>query len=377
MRLEESLERVELSEVGFSGSYDRSDVCFLLKEISDQVVEQETFEREKAIQSGTHYSEMLPVEYKPSDEYIKLFHDSLDESAFKLARATALVSHKIIKNRGENIVLVSLARAGIPVGILIKRYISQKLGLDLKHYSISIIRGKGIDENAVNYILKNHNDKEIQFIDGWTGKGMITRVLEESCKIFFDKYGVSLNPDLAVLADPGYCVKTFGTREDFLIPSACLNSTVSGLVSRTVLRNDIIGPSDFHGVKYYKELSSEDLSNYFVDKISAYFKDIDTEEIEMRISQASDEEPDWIGMKDVETVGSKFGIKDINHIKPGIGETTRVLLRRVPWKVLVRDLNDVSLKNVFQLAKEKGIEVEPFDLKSYKCIGIIKPLEER
>ncbi len=31
--------------------------------------------------------------------------------------------------------------------------------------------------------------------------------------------------------------RTFGTRDDFLIPSACLNSTVSGLVSRTVLND--------------------------------------------------------------------------------------------------------------------------------------------
>ena len=30
-----------------------------------------------------------------------------------------------------------------------------------------------------------------------------------------------------------------------------------------------------------------------------------------------------------------FGIDDINLIKPGIGETTRVLLRRIPWKVLI------------------------------------------
>ena len=47
---------------------------------------------------------------------------------------------------------------------------------------------------------------------------------------------------LAVLADPGVCAPILGTRDDFLIPSACLNSTVSGLVSRTVLRDDLIGP---------------------------------------------------------------------------------------------------------------------------------------
>jgi hypothetical protein len=210
------------------GSYNPCDVKFLLKEISGMVKEKENLEREKAIQSGTHYSEMLPVEYKPSKEYIDLFHSSLKESALKLAYATSVVSHKILNNRGEDIVLVSLARAGTPIGILIKRYIKQKFGMDLPHYSISIIRGKGIDENAVKYILSKHEGKEIQFIDGWTGKGMITAVLNDSCRNFCDKYGVYLNPDLAVLADPGFCVNTFGTREDFLIPSACLNSTVSG-----------------------------------------------------------------------------------------------------------------------------------------------------
>ena len=47
------------------------------------------------------------------------------------------------------------------------------------------------------------------------------------------------DPEIAVLADPGSCVRTYGTRDDFLIPSACLNSTVSGLISRTVLRADL------------------------------------------------------------------------------------------------------------------------------------------
>ena len=63
--------------------------------------------------------------------------------------------------------------------------------------------------------------------------------------------------DLAVLADPGHCVRTFGTRDDFLIASACLNSTVSGLVSRTVLNPKFLGPGDFHGAKFYRELAGE------------------------------------------------------------------------------------------------------------------------
>ncbi|MBJ8193981.1 hypothetical protein JDS79_45615, partial [Bacillus cereus] len=78
----------------------------------------------------------------------------------------------------------------------------------------------------------------------------IRQVLIEACREMNADYGLRLNDDLAVLADPGRCSETFGTREDYLIPSACLNSTVSGLMSRTVLRDDLIGPDDFHGAKF-------------------------------------------------------------------------------------------------------------------------------
>ena len=43
---------------------------FLLKDISDVKLEQGNAEREKAIQSGRHYSEMLPIEYSTAQSYI-------------------------------------------------------------------------------------------------------------------------------------------------------------------------------------------------------------------------------------------------------------------------------------------------------------------
>ncbi|MEG2601937.1 MAG: tellurite-like stress resistance cysteine protease StiP, partial [Carnobacterium sp.] len=45
------------------GSYSDEDVIFLLQDISPYVAEIATPEREVLIQNGTHYSEMLPVEY--------------------------------------------------------------------------------------------------------------------------------------------------------------------------------------------------------------------------------------------------------------------------------------------------------------------------
>lgn len=363
-----------LPQIGSVGSYSSEDVIFLLKDISHLIKEQGNEEREKAIQSGKHYSEMLPIEYKPTKEYIDIFYESLTKFAQKIAVAVGTVSEMILKGRGKNIVLVSLARAGTPAGILIKRYLKYRYNINVPHYSISIIRGKGIDENAIKYILAKHPKREIQFVDGWTGKGAITKELDKACRVFNKKNNVLLISDLAVIADPGHCTGIFGTREDFLIPSACLNATVSGLISRTVLRQDLISENDYHGVKFYSELKNEDVSNLFIDTISKEFPYIQNDvanSLTDVLPKAS--EVSWLGMKDVEKIQSEFNISSLHFVKPGIGETTRVLLRRVPWKILVRK-DAKNIEHILQLANERGVPVEIYNLSAYQCCGIIKSI---
>jgi hypothetical protein len=359
------------------GSYPPSDVTFLLKDLSGISLERATGEREEAIQSGVHYSEMLPVESQPTSGYLNVFHETLRESSRKVALAVAVVSEIIWSKRGPNTVLVSLARAGTPVGVLIKRYIAYRYQIDLPHYSISIIRGKGIDENALLYMLQKHGlDADLQFIDGWTGKGAIRQVLIDACKSFYTKYGIRLNDDLAVLADPGHCSATFGTREDFLIPSACLNSTVSGLVSRTVLRDDLIGPDEFHGAKFYKEWTQEDVSNEFIEAICPHFPSVTEEALPIAAAlHQSPPEITWQGLQDIRSIQELFGIANINLIKPGVGETTRVLLRRVPWRILVDSKDNPNLRPILLLAEDRGVPVEAFPGLTYSCCGIIKPLK--
>lgn len=351
------------------GSYSEKDVIFLLKDLSNKIQEQGNEDREEAIQGGGHYSEMLPIEYEPSQEYLNLFHDSLEKTSEKIAKAVALVSEEIFKRNGEKVVLVSLARAGTPFGILIKRYIEGKYKIALPHYSISIIRGKGIDENALRYIINNHGNS-IQFIDGWTGKGAINGVLKEACALFEKKYSVCINSTLAVIADPGHCSEIYGTREDFLLPSACLNATVSGLISRTVHRKDLILENDFHGVKIYNQLLNIDLSNHFIDYISKEFGNIEN------FKEESMDFPNFLGQKDLKGIQELFNIKDINMVKPGIGETTRVLLRRVPWKILVKNLKSDNIKHILVLAKEKNVFVEEYPFLSYECCGVIKTMKK-
>lgn len=358
------------------GSYREEDVVFLLRDISEVKLEKNSEEREKMIQSGTHYSEMLPVEYQPTEEYLSLFHATLDKYAKRVAIAAGVVAEQIKERRGlDNLVLVSLARAGTPIGIVIKRYLAFKYSVDVPHYTISILRGRGIDETAIDYLFEQHPHATIQFVDGWTGKGAITVELEKACNQYNKSRNQQLDATLAVLADPGHCARIYGTRDDFLIPSACLNSTVSGLVSRTVWNPDFMEPGDFHGAKFYKELQEADVSNLYVDTLMAQFKDIE-QDVQAVLNQLSKEAPGltWKGMETVKAIQEQYGISNINFIKPGVGETTRVLLRRVPWKILVNPEKSEELAHIFMLAKERNVPIEEVPNLTYSCCGIIKEL---
>lgn len=360
------------------GSYPEQDVTFLLKDLSHINIEKKTMERELSIQNGVHYSEMLPVEYKPSDDYMKLFYESLETSKEKVALSVAVVAEQIVRKRGLNIVLCSLARAGTPIGVLIRRYIELKYDAFIPHFSISIVRDRGIDENALNFIALHYPKQEIIFVDGWTGKGAITRELDLSIKNYNEKYNKQLSSELAVLTDPGYCSTLYGTREDFLIPSACLNSTVSGLVSRTVVNKTWIGSDDFHGAKYYRELLPEDVSNYYVDTITNEFQKVfSIVDSKLEVLQATHEEPNWKGLKSIQRIQQEFAIDNTNYIKPGVGETTRVLLRRVPWKILINPSQKHHLEHIILLAKDRGVPIQEYTRMSYSCCGLIKQLEKK
>ncbi|HEU5008040.1 MAG TPA: cysteine protease StiP family protein [Jatrophihabitantaceae bacterium] len=357
------------------GSYAPDEVAWLLTDLSGAELEAPAEEREESIQSGAaHYAESLPVEYRPDARYLELFHVALAATAQRLAHAVGVVTELVLAERGPAPVLVSLARAGTPVGILMRRWAAFAHGAALPHYAISIVRGRGMDTVALRWLAAHHDPAAVVFVDGWTGKGAITRELAEAVGKANAELGTCFDPELAVLADPGSCVRTFGTRADFLIPSACLNSTVSGLVSRTVLNESLIGPGQFHGAKFYAELAAEDVSALFLDAVSDRFADVaGAVRDELPRLQGSDRKPTWAGWCAVEQLGARYGIADLNLIKPGVGETTRVLLRRVPWRVLARPDRGADLAHVLLLAEQRGVPVEYVPGLPYTCVGLIRP----
>ena len=111
----------QMNQPTFSGSYDPNDVIFLLKciDIAPTTVE----EKEAAIQSGErHYSEMVGVEKPPNKEYLDLFYQAYKLNVDRFASNLASLVKKLNNEyQVKPLVLVSLARGGTPVGVLLKK----------------------------------------------------------------------------------------------------------------------------------------------------------------------------------------------------------------------------------------------------------------
>ena len=346
------------------GSY-LNDCEFLLKDLTGIIKEISVKEKEEYIKQGISYSNFISKEEKPDSDIEKLFFEMISEYGDEIAKYVGVLAEHIYKVKSENLVIVSLARAGTPYGILIKRYLKFKYDIDIKHYSVSIIRGIGIDLNAMKYILDENKNGNIQFVDGWTGKGSITTELQRSISMFNEMYKVNIDPSLAVIADPAKLCEIYGTRDDIAVANSVLNSTVSGLISRTILNDKYIGKDDFHGAININYLEDKDYSQMYIDKISSRFSN------DVKVGKLESIDLDYANniVSDIKEI---YGTHDINKIKLSIGEASRVLLRRKAKVILLKDKNDKSVKQLVMLAEQKGVRIEEYKNSEYKAIAIIE-----
>jgi hypothetical protein len=349
------------------GTYKPEDVTFLLKKVVLESTDVET--KEKAIQSGTkHYSEMISMEKAPTPEYMHLFEEAMASGAKRFGLETAKLAHGIAASVEGSITLVSLVRAGVPLGVVLKRAI-ETLGRDVEHYGVSIIRDRGIDHEAMKYILGRRPASGIVFVDGWTGKGAIIGQLEKSCADYD-----GLEPRLAVLADP--CGRTWlaASGDDWLIPSGILGATVSGLFSRSILNDDVVGTGDFHACVQWDHMSEFDISQEFVERVWTHTLDaldvvipaVWSDDEKARLQETAYEAVDWVVREN--------GVANLNRVKPGIAEATRAILRRMPDHVYVSDPNDPELAALMHLIKDRGVPytVSPNEISPYRAITLIK-----
>jgi hypothetical protein len=359
----------------FTGSYTPDDVQFLLKPMT--LVDTPVHIKEALIQSGQkHYSEMLTHETLPPVDYLPLFYRAMTLNQDRMAEHLLLLAEGIVATRPQGITLVSLARAGTPVGVLLKHVLKRYFKASVEHFSISILRDVGIDQNALRHILQNHAPESLVFVDGWTGKGVIARQLATSLQAFVVSDGIHIPPELYVLTDLSGWATVAASCEDYLIPSCILNATISGLVSRSVYDKHTASPTDFHGCLYYEQFAEYDLSNYFIDAILERV-DVIRPDFESRFTDQSNncQQLQSISQQFLGWITEQYGITQHNYIKPGIGEATRVLLRREAQLLLLQDLNSEATRHLRWLAESKSTSVAVFKDLPYRAAALIKEIE--
>jgi hypothetical protein len=330
--------------------------------------------KERLIQSGQrHYSEMLTPERAPGPRYLELFEALTERYAARLAAEILALARHLETTRPRQITIISLARAGTPVGALLARALRGLGRLEVRHYSISIIRDRGIDENALAFILRHEQrDPEgLAFVDGWTAKGVITEELQHALHRWNVSQPEQLDTALHVVSDIGGTADIAATYDDYAIPSGILNATVSGLTSRSIL-NAAIGPEDFHGCVFYQEFAPHDRSVWFLEQVAEHFTTVEAGSV--RCDHAERQERRRAMKEFLTCLDRHYRISDRNFIKPGVAEATRVLLRRVPGLLLLKDPTHPDVAHLHWLVGEKQVPVVIDPAMPIQAAALIKEL---
>ena len=371
-------------QANFSGSYLPSEVTLLLDIVSaDSVNDISPTQKEALIQSGQrHYSDMLTLEKPPSATHEALYNQALMAGKQRMANdvtSLAFSLHQLFHacvSASQPLVLVSLVRAGLPIGVLLQKALSDasaSYALASQHYGVSIIRDRGLDPVALQYILQQHPHSPIVFVDGWTGKGAIYGELQRSLAQITDKrqqaqlfhQGDRVIP-LVTLADPAGVAWLSASNDDWLMPASLLNSTVSGLISRTLYRE----PSDgLHQAVYYDKLQPWDRSGEFIQTIDAL-----RQQTPSPTPLTGKLLPTFTTQSVIDDLAARFAISNRNRIKPTIAEATRAILRRDPECVLVNEMADGQDTALLRhLCEEKNIQViADASIAPYQAVTIIK-----
>lgn len=371
-------------QANFSGSYLPSEVTLLLDIVSaDSVNDISPTQKEALIQSGQrHYSDMLTLEKPPSATHEALYNQALMAGKQRMANdvtSLAFSLHQLFHafvSASQPLILVSLVRAGLPIGVLLQKALSDasaSYALASQHYGVSIIRDRGLDPVALQYILQQHPHSPIVFVDGWTGKGAIYGELQRSLAQITDErqqaqlfhQGDGVIP-LVTLADPAGVAWLSASDDDWLMPASLLNSTVSGLISRTLYRE----PSDgLHQAVYYDKLQPWDRSGDFIQTIDAL-----RQQTPLPTPLTGKLLPTFATQSVIDDLAARFAISNRNRIKPTIAEATRAILRRDPECVLVNEMADGQDTALLRhLCEEKNIQlIEDASIAPYQAVTIIK-----
>jgi Phosphoribosyl transferase (PRTase)/PELOTA RNA binding domain len=319
-------------------------------------------EKERRLKQGESYGRLLTPETLPNAEQSHWFETLLEQYGPRIAAQVVSLGNQLWAAHGSHLTLVSLARAGIPVGVLLTRFLRTQ-GCDVSHHGISIIRGHGLDMVALEEIVHERGSNGIVFVDGWTGKGSIRNELNQSL-IGQKSVGQTVEPMLAVLCDPAGIADFQATFEDQILPHACLNATVGGLISRTFLHDGAR-----HAARFETDLGSADLSLEYVNRIENLMLEKNHASISPGVR------PINAAVQALE-LGLLHGTKNPHHVKPSLGEAWRTLLRRKP-RALLLGPDHAEQTAIVAYAQHKNVPLIRVEAMPYQAIALLgEPLGE-
>ncbi len=329
-------------------------------------------EKERLIQRGkAHYADFIQPEAPPSELQMAIYHEYLARYRHKIAQGIIALSDYIFRQpetqKQPQIVLLSLIRAGLPLGVLLKRHLAKQH--PTHHYGISIIKDKGLDRAALETILARHPQAAIYCIDGWIGKGAITTNLRQS----WQQLAPRIPMQLLTLSDPTSDLSDYSPYGgDWLIPFGILGSPIAGFISRSLYQ----AYPQQHAVYYYDPIAQHYTAetapfNHFVAQVEqvlpqAVLPDLSREH---KIPQKQ-------LLASLAQIQRQHRIADLNRLKPSIAEATRAILRRQPEKVLIAPSNEtpeLRLIKTFCAERHIPLEHEPLlDATPYQVMTIIR-----
>jgi ribosomal protein L7Ae-like RNA K-turn-binding protein len=74
------------------------------------------------------------------------------------------------------------------------------------------------------------------------------------------------------------------------------------------------------------------------------------------------------------TISDRYQVSRPNYIKPGIGEATRVLLRREARLLVLQDLASEATRHLRWLAEAKAVPIAVDDKLPYRAVALIKEM---
>jgi hypothetical protein len=117
----------------------------------------------------------------------------------------------------EKILFIAILRAGVPVAEWLTQLLPGSIAV-----ATSLFVGLGIDCVSLQSIRRDYPDRQIVYVDGWTGKGGVASEVK--------RLGEG---ELAVLCDPWNLADFSGTNADLLSPSAFFTGPTTLGFSRT------------------------------------------------------------------------------------------------------------------------------------------------